>query len=137
MNPYSQIPAYNPTVGQQYSMNFNPFLKQPQRIPRVNGREGANAYQVDPGGEALLLDLNDPLVWLVQADDAGVKTIDALDISKHVDPEQKTMETLEERVTNIVETLEARVTKLEEAMQHESNSRNASHQSGQSTKPTK
>ena len=137
MNPYNQIPAYNPTGGQQYQMNFNPFLKQPQRIPRVNGREGANAYQVEPGGEALLLDLNDPLVWLVQADDAGVKTIDALDISKHVDPEQQTMETLEERVNKIVETLEVRVTKLEEAVQRESNSRNAPRPTGQSTKPAK
>ena len=137
MNPYNQMPAYNPLAGQQYPLNFNPFIKQPKRIPRVNGREGANAFQMDPGDEALLLDTNDPIVWLVQTDDAGVKTIDPLDIFKHVEPEQKNDETLEERITNIVETLEERVTKLEEAVQRESNSRNAPRPTGQSTKPTK
>lgn len=63
--------------------NFNPYLN-PQysqqgqsrtEIVKVNGENGARAYQIAPNSSALLLDETAPIVWLVQTDGAGYKTV--------------------------------------------------------------
>lgn len=45
------------------------------QVVRVNGENGARMYQMMPNSSALLLDEHDPIVWLVQTDGAGYKTI--------------------------------------------------------------
>lgn len=59
---------------------FNPFQQNydnmysyntvPQ-VVKVNGYNGANAYQLPPNASALLLDETQPIVWLVKSDGAG------------------------------------------------------------------
>lgn len=46
-----------------------------QQIIRVNGENGARAMQMYPNSSMLLLDENDPIVWLAQTDGAGYKTV--------------------------------------------------------------
>ena len=46
-----------------------------QEVIKVNGKNGANAFQLAPDSSALLLDTSAPLVWLVQTDGAGYKTL--------------------------------------------------------------
>ena len=46
-----------------------------QEIIKVNGENGARAYQLAPNCSALLLDENNPIVWLVTTDGAGYKTV--------------------------------------------------------------
>ena len=104
---YNQM--YNPM---QYQNVFGSLFAQPHKITRVKGREGALAINMMPGSEDLFLDLDDPIIWLVQTDDAGIKTVDALDVFPHKSEEQKAQETLE--------SIEERLRKLEEAMTRES-----------------
>ena len=63
---------------------FNPFQQNydnmysyntvPQ-VVKVNGYNGANAYQLPPNASALLLDETQPIVWLVKSDGAGYKSV--------------------------------------------------------------
>ena len=54
-----------------------------QEIVKVNGENGARAYQMNPNSSALLLDENNPIVWLVQTDGAGYKTVSPFSISPY------------------------------------------------------
>lgn len=64
--PYPQNPAVRPPM-RQFGMK--------QEVIRVNGENGANAYQLMPNSSALLMDETAPLVWLVTTDGAGYKTM--------------------------------------------------------------
>ena len=77
-------------------MNFqnpylNPYFQQPQQtIPyqpssviKVNGENGARAYQIGANSSALLLDESGLMVWLIVTDGAGYKTVTPYDITPH------------------------------------------------------
>ena len=110
---------YNP-----YMNNFNPYLnRQPQQpnqfqnqfntmamphsdIVKVNGRGGAEVYQMGINSKALLLDENEAMVWLVITDGAGYKTITPYDVTPHTDepvksPENEILANLESRIQNL------------------------------------
>lgn len=100
-NPYQAInPAYiAPNLTSNASgHNFNQIIK-------VNGRNGAEAYQMPPNAQALLLDETQPLLWLKQTDGAGYPTITAYDIKPHQEQAQPDMKSLEERISRIEEKL--------------------------------
>lgn len=73
---------YN-TFGQPFPTQFMPQTQpfqtwgqnmQRQEIIKVNGQNGARAFQMAPNSSAILLDESAPIVWLVQTDGAGYKT---------------------------------------------------------------
>lgn len=66
-NPYNQ---YQPM--QAYNQRTPPG--QGYDIIRVNGRNGAEMFQMPPNSQALLLDETMPIVWLAQTDGAGYKS---------------------------------------------------------------
>lgn len=72
INPYG--------YGQQF---MQPAMQQSQQVTRVNGENGARAYQIGANSSALLLDESGMLVWLVTSDGAGYKTVSAYDIAPH------------------------------------------------------
>ena len=77
-NPFAPANQfYNPMMQQQ------PQQLQPQQVTRVNGENGARAYQIGPNSSALLLDESGVLVWLVTSDGAGYKSIAPYDITPH------------------------------------------------------
>ena len=49
-----------------------PFKYTP--IVKVNGRNGAEAYNLGPNSSAVLFDNNDPVIWFVSTNSAGYKT---------------------------------------------------------------
>ena len=55
----------------------------PQQVVRVNGENGARAFQIGANSSALLLDESGTMVWLVTSDGAGYKTVAAYDIAPH------------------------------------------------------
>ena len=73
MNPYMQ----------------NPYFQQPtqemqrQEVVKVNGENGARAYQIGANSSAILLDESGLMIWLVTTDGAGYKTVAAYDIAPH------------------------------------------------------
>ena len=98
---------YNPY--NNYSSNNqwqNPINRNRQEIIKVNGKNGAEAYQMMPNSQALLLDETAPIVWLVQTDGAGYKTISAFDLTPHEEINtNSTLKNLEERLKKVEEQL--------------------------------
>lgn len=80
---YSNIPynnAYGGFNGNQY--NYMPNLQnglqgQIKSLTRVNGLEGAKAFQVMPRETVALFDGNDDIFYIKSADDGGFPTIKA------------------------------------------------------------
>ena len=75
-------------------------------VTKVNGRAGAEAYNMPPNSDDLLLDMNDPIIWFVQTDGAGYKTAIPYDISIHTEVKQE----------DIIKSIDERLSRLEEAI---------------------
>lgn len=102
-NPFNPYPTVNPAY--LSNANNNIHFNNANQIIKVNGRNGAEAYQMPPNSQVLLLDETQPLLWLKQTDGAGYPTLNAYDIKPH---EEKTMpdyKTLEERIAKIEEVI--------------------------------
>ena len=90
-----------------YGMTM-PYQQQMQpaqqcQVVRVNGENGARAYQIGANSSALLLDESGALVWLVTSDGAGYKTVSAYDIAPHKAEQQPDYGTLENRIKRLEE----------------------------------
>ena len=94
-NPYQMNPAY---ASQVRPVNATQIIK-------VNGRGGAEAYQMPPNSQVLLLDETQPLLWLKQTDGAGYPSLSAYDIKPHEDAPIPDMKSLEERIAKIEEVI--------------------------------
>lgn len=67
--------GYPPPTPAFSSWGQNQTPLQRMEIIRVNGENGARAYQMAPNSSVMLLDESAPLVWLAQTDGAGYKTV--------------------------------------------------------------
>ena len=104
MNGY-QSPFINPYgfMQQQYQ---TPQMQQPvaqQQVVRVNGENGARAYQMGPNSSARLLDESGLMVWLVTSDGAGYKSVSPYDIAPHQSAPAPDFGSLEERIKRLEE----------------------------------
>ena len=72
-------------------------------IVKVNGRNGAEAFQMGPNSQVLLLDETAPVLWLASTDGAGYKTVSAFDISPHQDQQQTMLSSIEQRLARLEE----------------------------------
>lgn len=89
-----------------YGYGSQPTYYMPrQEVVRVNGEPGARSYQLPPNSSALLLDETAPVVWLVQTDGAGYKTVSPFTITQ-VTPTDP-MKNLEERIRKLEERYES------------------------------
>ena len=83
---------------------FNPYqvpVAQPTQVVRVNGENGAKAYNLGANSSALLLDESGLMVWLVTTDGAGYKTVSAYDISPHEAKPAPDYTSLESRIKRL------------------------------------
>ena len=103
-NPYQNIP-YN---------SFRNDYNQRYEIVKVNGRNGAEAYNMPPNSSILLLDETSPLIWLAQTDGAGYKTVTPYSITPY-----------QAEPIPDYNTLEARIKRLEELLNEQPNNANA------------
>lgn len=90
-NFYYQQPMYQPS--QQ--------MTQRQEIAKVNGENGARAYQLAPNSSALLLDEVNPIVYLKVTDSGGYPSITAYSITPYKQEPTVDVKTLEERITRL------------------------------------
>lgn len=89
-----------------YQNNFNADrFAQKEEVIKVNGENGARAYNMAANSSALLLDTSNPLVWLVQTDGAGYKTVSPYSIAPYQPSPEPDLRTLEERIQKIEEVL--------------------------------
>lgn len=94
----------NPYMG---TFTGQPYQQYPQsQVVRVNGENGARAYQMAPNSSILLLDESAPIVWLKTTDGAGYPTVTPYSISP--------VQTKEEAAATQYSSLEERVKRLEE-----------------------
>ena len=93
-------PMYNPALMQYLGIPAQrPMPKQ--EVVKVNGENGARAYQIGANSSALLLDESGKMVWLVVSDGAGYKTVAAYDIMPHEEPPAPNFADLESRIANL------------------------------------
>lgn len=92
---------------------YNPYMVKSE-VVKVNGRNGAEAYQMAPNSSALLLDETSPLVWLVQTDGAGYKTCTPFDIKIH--EEKNVLQDIQERLARLEKAYEQSDSKRDESI---------------------
>ena len=97
-------PIYNPALA-QYMGYPQQQRFQRQEVVKVNGENGARAYQIGANSSALLLDESGAMVWLVTTDGAGYKTVAAFDISPHEQAPVPDYESLETRIARLEEMI--------------------------------
>lgn len=107
-NPYN---PYN--LGSATGIN-SPYQSQRQEVTKVNGMDGANAYPLSANSSVLLLDINNPVVYLKQSDGGGFCSVTPYSITLMEQQNQNTL-------TDTTE-LERRITRLE--VLYESNNLN-------------
>ena len=97
---------YNPQ-NPYFQQSFNNAGQVPKRteIIHVNGQNGAQAFQMWPNSQALLLDDTAPLIWLAQTDGAGYKTITPYTIAPYQPEPEIDLKSLDERLRKLEEVM--------------------------------
>ena len=105
--PGFQNPYMNPYgfMQQQYGQQMQPAAQAvpQQQVTRVNGENGARAYQIGANSSAILLDESGLMIWLVTSDGAGYKTVSAYDIVPHQAAPTPDFGSLENRIKRLEE----------------------------------
>lgn len=98
-NGYGYAPPYAPQMGAGAQM--------PQRcqVIKVNGRNGADAFRMAADSSVLLLDENDPIVWLKTTDGAGYPTITPYSIAPYQPAPEVNVSDLEIRIKRLEDIL--------------------------------
>lgn len=102
LNPYGQ--QYQP-----YQSQIQPQVPQ-QQVTKVNGENGARAFQMAPNSSALLLDECGTIVWLKVTDGAGFPTITPYDVTPHQQAKAPDFSSLESRIAKLEEYVNANST---------------------------
>lgn len=104
-NPYMQNMG---NINTPYQTRLNALqsdFNQRYEIIRVNGENGAKAFNLQPNSSILLLDETAPIIWLAQTDGAGYKTLTPYTITPYQAEPTPDYNTLEERVKKLEEIL--------------------------------
>lgn len=108
-NPYQSMGytpyGYQPMTAQNASGCQQSLVCQ---ITRVNGRNGADALRLAPNSSILLMDENDPIVWLKVTDGAGYATVTPYSIAPYQAAIPVDVNSLEERVKRLEEMIHAK-----------------------------
>lgn len=99
-NPYAE--RYAAMIGQSQAGVAQAFAGQ---IVRVNGRNGAEAFRMAPNSSAILMDENDPIVWMKTSDGAGYCTVTPYTVTPYQAAEPVDVNSLENRVKRLEEIL--------------------------------
>lgn len=108
-NPFINPYGYGQQMPQPYMQPGIPQQAVPaQQVVRVNGENGARAFQIGANSSALLLDESGTIVWMVTTDGAGYKTIAPYDILPHKTEPAPDFSDLESRVKKLEEMMGGR-----------------------------
>ena len=110
MNPdyNTLLRFYKAATGSGYQQNMPIPAPQPQQnilppqtVIQVNGKASIDALKMSPNSSVLLMDSNEPIVWLCTSDGIGNVTPVPYDITPHKDVPPVDVGNLESRVANI------------------------------------
>lgn len=74
-------------------------------VVRVNGRNGADAFQLAPNSSILLMDETAPIVWLKTTDGAGYPTTVPYEIKPYEEPKPPDYNDLSARIKRLEELI--------------------------------
>lgn len=74
----------------------------------MNGKNGAEAFRMAPNSSILLMDENDPIVWLKTSDGAGYCTVTPYTIAPYQSAPPVDVNSLENRVKRLEDMLNAK-----------------------------
>ena len=97
-NPY--LSGYTGYPMGNYGQNTQQYA-QKQEVIKVNGRGGAEAYQLAPNSSILLLDEKDPIIWLKTTDGAGYATVTPYSITLYQPEPPIDIRSLEARIVRL------------------------------------
>ena len=72
-----------------------------QQVLQANGKASIDAIRMAPNSSVLIMDQNDPIVWLCTSDGLGKVTSIPYDITPHKEPPPVDVHGMEERIANI------------------------------------
>jgi len=102
-------PQQNQLIQQMLNSSYNqvPNVQQECHVTRVNGEPGARSYMMPPNSDAVLVDTTASMIWLVQTDGAGYKSLTPFDILPHKEPnpEDESIKKLEDRISRLEEKI--------------------------------
>lgn len=106
-NPY--VPNYYNNTAQTFPLTQQaPHME----IQKVSGEESAYAFPMGPNSSAILLDVNNPLIWIVTTDASAFKTVTPFTITKYEPEKPVNTEDLKAELAQVND----RLAKLEERM---------------------
>jgi len=100
--------GFNPTPIQNNFGGINAYNLPRYNIIQVNGQKGAETLQMAPNSKVLLLDETDPLIWFVQTDGAGYKTVTPYSITPYQPAPPVDLNSLEQRLAILEEKINAK-----------------------------
>lgn len=97
---------YGRPIYAQQPMMPTPSMYQPQQtalqIAKVHGQKGAEDYPLQANSEILMLDLDEPKVWLKKTDAAGYAVqVQSYSIVMPEDPQQVALSSIEQRISRL------------------------------------
>ena len=102
---------YYPQLPLQFPQQMSPVPPR-MEIQKVSGEDSAKAFPIGPDSSAILMDLNDPLIWVITTDASGFKNVTPFSISPYVKEEPVKASD----ITAQIDELNNRLNKLEERM---------------------
>ena len=102
---------YYPQLPLQFPQQASPVPPR-MEIQKVSGEESAKAFAIGPDSSVILMDLNDPLIWVVTTDASGFKNVTPFTITPFVKEEPVKASDF----TAQIDELNNRLNKLEERM---------------------
>ena len=81
---------------------------QKHDIIRVSGKPGAEAFQMAPNSQIILLDETAPMIWLKVTDGAGYPTLTAYDITVHEAEKPVDYKSFDERLKKLEAIIDAK-----------------------------
>lgn len=97
--------GFSPTSIQSNFGAINAYNLPRYSIIQVNGQKGAETLQMAPNSKVLLLDETDPLIWFVQTDGAGYKTVTPYSITPYQPAPPVDLNSIEQRLTLLEEKI--------------------------------
>lgn len=111
---------YQPYNPYGFPQNMPQAIQNQMQIPKVHGREGANAFPMGPNSSALAMDEGASIVWMMVTDSAGYKTVTPFDVTPHEETKPATTNDLKS-LLDTMKSFDERLTKLE-GLEHVSES---------------
>ena len=111
---------YQPYNPYGFPQNMPQAIQNQMQIPKVHGREGANAFPMGPNSSALAMDEGASIVWMMVTDSAGYKTVTPFDVTPHEETKPATTNDLKS-LLDTMKSFDERLSKLE-GLEHVSES---------------